>query len=97
MPRRFGTSATIRRVRDSVVTPFATVWLKLGATARPGIHEERDRIKAAAAGFDLQFFGLSEGILRYRTPFFETNAMQAAGTISPNDWRDNPVRPTVLQ
>lgn len=54
---------------------------------RPGINEERARTTAAAAGFGLEFVRLSEGVLRYGTPFFETNATQAAGPPVPDDWR----------
>jgi hypothetical protein len=54
---------------------------------RPGIKEERERITAAAAGLGLEFLRLSDGVLRYGTPFFETNAMQAAGSPVTNDWR----------
>jgi hypothetical protein len=54
---------------------------------RPGISEERERIMAAAAGFGLELIRLTEGVLGYRTPFFEANAMEAAGTAMPSDWR----------
>jgi hypothetical protein len=54
---------------------------------RPGVTEERERITAAATGFGLELLRLSEGVLRYGTPFFETNAMQAAGASVTNDWR----------
>jgi hypothetical protein len=57
------------------------------AETRPGIHKERERITAAAAGFGLDLVRLVEGVLRYRTPFFETNAMHAAGAFMPCDWR----------
>jgi hypothetical protein len=66
----------------------AHVLLSLQPVAtRPGVTEERERITAAAAGFGLEFLCLSEGVLRYGTPFFETNAMQAAGAPVTNDWR----------
>jgi hypothetical protein len=54
---------------------------------RPGIHEERERITAGAAGFGLELVRLTKGVLRYRTPFFETNAMHAAGTSMLQGWR----------
>jgi len=54
---------------------------------RPGITEERERVTAAAAKFGLALVRLTEGVLRYRTPFFEANAMQAAGASMPQDWR----------
>ena len=54
---------------------------------RPGIHEERERITSAATGFGLELVRLAEGVLRYSTPFFETNAMHAAGASLPPDWR----------
>jgi hypothetical protein len=54
---------------------------------RPGIEEERVRITAAAAGFGLELENLHEGVLRYRTPFFEANAMSAAGAAAQDDWR----------
>jgi hypothetical protein len=56
-------------------------------STRPGIKQERDRVKAAAAEFGLELLGIFEAILRYQTPFFETNAMRAAGTATPNHWR----------
>jgi hypothetical protein len=54
---------------------------------RPGIAEERERITTAAAGFGLELVRLIEGVLGYRTPFFEANAMEAAGMSMPPDWR----------
>jgi len=54
---------------------------------RPGIPEERERIRAAAVRFGLEFVRLSGRVLGYRTPFFEANAMHAAGTSMPPDWR----------
>jgi hypothetical protein len=54
---------------------------------RLGVQEERERITAAAVGFGLEFLRLSEGVLRYSTPFFETNAMHAGGALVANDWR----------
>jgi hypothetical protein len=54
---------------------------------RPGIPEERARITTAAAGFGLELVRLTEGVLGYSTPFFEANAMEAAGTSMPPDWR----------
>jgi hypothetical protein len=54
---------------------------------RPGIQKERERITAAAAGFGLELVRLNMGALGYRTPFFEANAMDAAGTPMSQDWR----------
>lgn len=54
---------------------------------RPGIDGERERIMAAAAEFGLELVRLTGGALGYRTPFFEANAMHAAGTPMPQDWR----------
>ena len=54
---------------------------------RPGIPEERERITTAAAGFGLELVRVTEGVLGYRTPFFEANAMEAAGASMPPDWR----------
>ena len=54
---------------------------------RPGIDGERERIMAAAAGFGLEIVRLTPGVLGYRTPFFEANAMDAAGTSVAQDWR----------
>jgi hypothetical protein len=54
---------------------------------RPGIYGERGCIMAAAAGFGLELVHLTQGALRYRTPFFEANAMHAAGTSMAQDWR----------
>lgn len=54
---------------------------------RPGIDAERERIMAAAAGFGLELVRLTDGVLGYRTPFFEGNAMHAAGTSKLPDSR----------
>lgn len=56
-------------------------------STRPGIQQERERIRCAAAQFGLEFLYICEGVLRYRTPFFETNAMQAARAAITHDWR----------
>lgn len=56
-------------------------------STRPGIEQERERIRRAAAQSGLQSLRIFEGVLRYRTPFFETNAMQAAGAAITHDWR----------
>src|SRR5580698_10894855 len=56
-------------------------------STRPGIEQERERIRRAAAQFGLEFLRIFEGLLRYRTPFFETNALQAAGAAITHDWR----------
>ena len=75
------TASTLSRAGAHVLLSLPPV------ATRPGIKEERERIIAAAAGFGLEFLRLSEGILRYGTPFFETNAMQAAGAPVTIDWR----------
>jgi hypothetical protein len=75
------TASTLSRTGAHVLLSLPPV------ETRPGIKEERERITAAAAGFGLEFHRLSEGVLRYGTPFFETNAMQAAGAPVTNDWR----------
>lgn len=75
------TASTLSRIGGHVLLSLPPV------ATRPGINGERERITAAAAGFGLEFIHLSDGVLRYYTPFFETNAMQAAGAPVTNDWR----------
>ena len=55
---------------------------------RPGIREERERIIAGAAKSGLRFLGIERLALSYATPFFEHNALRAAGFVhvAPN-WR----------
>ena len=55
---------------------------------RPGIREERRRIIVAAAESGLRFLGIERLALSYATPFFEHNALRAAGFahVAPN-WR----------
>ena len=55
---------------------------------RPGIQEERDRIITGAAESGLRFLGTERRVLSYATPFFEHNALRAAGFahVAPN-WR----------
>ena len=55
---------------------------------RPGIQEERDRIVRAAKESGLRFLGTEPHVLSYATPFFEHNALRAAGFahVMPN-WR----------
>ena len=55
---------------------------------RPGIQEERDRIIAGATESGLRFLGTERRMLSYATPFFEHNALRAAGFthVAPN-WR----------
>ena len=55
---------------------------------RPGIREERERIIAGAAKSGLRFLRIERLALSYATPFFEHNALRAAGFVhvSPN-WR----------
>ena len=55
---------------------------------RPGIREERERIIAGAAESGLRFLGTEHRVLSYATPFFEHNALRAAGFahVAPN-WR----------
>ncbi len=75
------TASTLSRTGGHVLLSLPPV------TTRPGVREERERITAAASGFGLDFLRLSDGVLRYGTPFFETNAMRAAGTHVTSDWR----------
>lgn len=75
------TASTLSRLGGHVLLSLPPV------ATRPGINGERERITAAAAGFGLEFLRLSDGVLRYGTPFFETNAMRAAGVPVTNDWR----------
>ena len=55
---------------------------------RPGIREERERIITGAAESGLKFLGAERCVLSYATPFFEHNALRAAGFahVAPN-WR----------
>ena len=55
---------------------------------RPGIQEERDRIITGAVESGLRFLGTERRVLSYATPFFEHNALRAAGFahVAPN-WR----------
>ena len=55
---------------------------------RPGIQEEREHIIAGAAESGLRFLGIDRLALSYATPFFEHNALRAAGFVhvAPN-WR----------
>ena len=55
---------------------------------RPGIREERKRIIAGAAESGLRFLRIERLALSYATPFFEHNALRAAGFahVAPN-WR----------
>ena len=56
--------------------------------ARPGIQAERERIIAGAADSGLRFLGIERLALSYTTPFFEHNALRAAGlTHITSDWR----------
>jgi hypothetical protein len=75
------TASTLSRTGGHVLLSLPPI------ATRPGIKEERERITAAATGFGLEFLRLSEGVLRYGTPFFEANAMEAAGAPVTNDWR----------
>jgi len=54
---------------------------------RPGIAEERVRIEQVARTFGLRPVRIFPSVLSYETPFFEANAMRAAGVSQPNDWR----------
>ena len=55
---------------------------------RPGIREERERIIAGAAESGLRFLETERLVLSYAMPFFEHNALRAAGFahVAPN-WR----------
>ena len=55
---------------------------------RPGIREERKRIISGAVESGLRFLGNECRVLSYATPFFEHNALRAAGFahVAPN-WR----------
>jgi hypothetical protein len=55
---------------------------------RPGIPAERDALFSWAAHFGLRLAAVESGILAYRTPPFEKNALAAAGVPPvPWDWR----------
>ena len=55
---------------------------------RPSIQEERERMIAGAAESGLRLLGIESLALSYVTPFFERNALRAAGftNVAPN-WR----------
>ena len=55
---------------------------------RPSMREERERIIAWSAESGLRFLGIERLALSYATPFFEHNALRAAGFahVAPN-WR----------
>lgn len=53
---------------------------------RPGILAERDAIFTAAAAFGLRAAPVRPGVLTYRTPLFEKNALAAAGVTAPVPW-----------
>ena len=55
---------------------------------RPGIREEREHIISGAAESGFRFLGAERCVLSYATPFFEHNALRAAGFahVAPN-WR----------
>jgi hypothetical protein len=55
---------------------------------RPGIMAERNALFAVAASFGLRLSLVEPGVLAYRTPLFEKNALTAAGVPAvPLDWR----------
>lgn len=54
---------------------------------RPGIADERLRIERAAESFGLRPMRIVPSAVQYETPFFEANAMRAAGSSRPVDWR----------
>jgi hypothetical protein len=54
---------------------------------RPGIRAERRTVLARAASFGLREESIEPGVLSYRTPPFEQNALTAAGLPPLADWR----------
>lgn len=59
-----------------------------GEGVRPGIREDLARIAEAASRAGLVFNGENKGAVAYRTPFFELNALRAAGIGAwLPDWR----------
>jgi hypothetical protein len=55
---------------------------------RPGISAEREAILATATSFGLKLVSLEPGVLAYRMPPFERNALVAAGVAPVSaDWR----------
>lgn len=54
---------------------------------RPGILEERERIDRTADTFGLRLLDIVPSAIRYETPFFEANAMRAAGEPASYNWR----------
>lgn len=73
---------------SAICRPGAYVALSVPPVeTRPGIKEERARIERAAMSFGLRLSRVIPSALRYETPFFEANAMRAAGTPMPFEWR----------
>jgi hypothetical protein len=54
---------------------------------RPGIADERLRIERAVENFGLRPMRIIPSAVQYETPFFEANAMRAAGSSRPFNWR----------
>ena len=57
------------------------------AGVRPGIADERVALAEFAEGQGLQLESLEELAVSYETPFFESNALEAAGVFAPAVWR----------
>lgn len=56
---------------------------------RPNVKKERDNIINFAASVGLEFCSIEEKSISYKTPFFEFNALRAAGLYNfPLDWRN---------
>ena len=68
------------RVASQISAKGATILLSFGPDGmRPGIPGERKRLIAEAEAMGLHLTGISHLTLSYATPFFERNALHAAG------------------
>ena len=68
------------RAASQITASGATILLSFGPDGmRPGIAEERKRIIAEAEAMGLRLTGIDHLALSYATPFFERNALHAAG------------------
>ena len=54
---------------------------------RPEIEAELERLVRQAEELGLALEGIEHGVLRYRTPWFETRVLEAAGFPALGDWR----------
>lgn len=72
------------RVAASLLQLGGECWLTLpGVGTRPGIQDERVHLERLANGCGLERISVSEAYVNYETPFFEFNALRAAGIDAP--------------